>query len=57
MRDNENVITRIFVVGQSKEDISDCNGNQILAKIGLNITKMVIISVVCNISMQSLVLR
>ena len=34
-----------------------CHGNQILAKIGKKITKMAITSVVCNISMQSLVLR
>ena len=33
-----------------------CHGNQILAKIGKNITKMATTSVVCNISMQSLVL-
>jgi len=34
-----------------------CHGNEILAKIDKNITKMAITSVVCNISMQSLVLR
>jgi len=33
------------------------HGNQFLAKIGQKITKMAITSVVCNISMHSLVLR
>jgi len=67
MRDNENAITYngVFVAEQSKGDMSDCNciskgrchGNQILAKIGKkNITKMAIASVVCNISIQGLVL-
>ena len=65
-RDSENVITYngVFVVDQSKEDISDCKGlkgvaraTKCLAKIGQKITKMAITSVVCNISMQNLVLR
>jgi len=34
-----------------------CHGNQILAKISHNFTKMAITSVVCNISMKSLVLK
>jgi len=47
-RDNENVITynRVFIVDQSKEDISDCKGltnvtmaTKFLAKIGQKITK------------------
>jgi len=42
---------RFCVVRQSEED------NQFLAKIGKNLTKRVITSVVCDIPMQSLVLR
>ena len=66
MRDNENaiLITGIFVVDQSKEDISDCKGLRDVAMatkfwpkyIG-KISKMAKTSVVCNIAMQSLVLR
>jgi len=40
------------VADQSKEDISDCKGQRnvaIATKIGINITKMAISSVVCNI--------
>jgi len=59
MRDNENVITynrefscrpiqrRHFWLRGSK---GRCHGNQILAEIGKNITKMAITSVVCNMS-------
>jgi len=65
-RDNDNVITYngVFVVGQSIEDISDCKGLRDAAmatnfwpEYAKNITKMAITSVVCDISMQSLVLR
>ena len=66
VRDSENVITynrelswsdylkKTFLIPRSK---GRCHGNQILAKIGQKITKMAITLVVCNISMQSLVLR
>ena len=65
VRDSENAITYngVFVVDQPKKSFliarskGRCHGNQILAKIGQKITKMAITSVVCNISMQSLVLR
>jgi len=64
-RDNENVITynggfrgqaiqrRHFCLHGSK---GRCHGNQSLAKIGKNITKMAITPVVCNISTQSLII-
>jgi len=65
MRDNQIAITynRVFVVDQSKEDISDCKGLRGVAmatKFGQNrpkITKMAITSLVSDTSMQSLVLR
>jgi len=50
-------------VDQSKEDISNCKGKgtlpwqQVLVKIGKNLTKMAITSVLCDTSMQSLALR
>jgi len=65
-RGNENAITysgsshdqpiqrRHFWLQGSK---ARCRGNQILANIGKNITKIATTSVACNISMQSLVLR
>jgi len=64
-RYNENAITykrgfcglpsrRHFWLQGSKER---CHGIQFLTKIGKNVTKMAITSVVCNISAQSLVLR
>ena len=65
-RDNGKAITHntVFVVGQSKEDISDCKGLRDVAmatkfcpKKAKKSQKMAITSVVCNISMQSLVLR
>jgi len=34
-----------------------CHGNQVMAKIGKNITKMAMTSVVCDIFIQSSVLR
>jgi len=49
----------VLWVNQSKGDISDFkglkDGKRILAKIGKNLTKMAITSVVCDISIQSLV--
>ena len=66
-RYNENVITynkgfwsstnpkKTFVIARVYK--VRCHGNHILAKIRQKITKMAITSVVCDISMQSLVLR
>ena len=61
MRDSENVITYSGVFVVDKEDISDCKGVRgvaMVTKVCQNrpkITKLAITSVVCNISMQSLV--
>jgi len=66
-RDNQNVITynkgfssstnpkKTFVIARVYK--GRCHGNHFFAKIRQKITKMAITSVVCDISMQSLVLR